>query len=60
MRGPHWHEVIAPKEAQAGRQQLLRTHRPPFGWPGDSAGRGGLPDVGHDLQGGCQDLAQTT
>ena len=26
-------------EPGAGRQQLLRTHRPPFGWPSESLGR---------------------
>ena len=49
---------VLENEPGAGRQQLLRTHRPPFGWPGDPPGRGGLPETGDDLQGGCQDLAQ--
>src|SRR5438105_11989488 len=29
-------------EPGAGWQQLLRTHRPPFGWPGGPPGRNGL------------------
>jgi hypothetical protein len=31
-------------EPRAQRQQHLRTHRPPFGWPGDPPGRSGLPE----------------
>jgi len=45
-------------EPGAGRQQLLRTHRPPFGWPGDPPGRRGLPGQGRRPQALCQVLTR--
>ena|SRR5579871_5020014 len=45
-------------EPRAGRQLLLQTHRPPFGWPSESPGRVGSPEARRPLQPPCQDLAQ--
>src|SRR5690242_1931394 len=45
-------------EPGASRQQLLRTHRPPFGWPSELLGRVGLPEAGPAMQGPCQDSVQ--
>src|SRR5262249_50840289 len=41
-------------EPGASRQQLLRTHCPPFGWPSKLPGRVGLPEASPAVQGRCQ------
>ena len=45
-------------EPGAGRQQLLRTHRPPLGWLSESLGRLGLPEASRAVQAPCQDSVQ--
>jgi hypothetical protein len=37
-------------EPSAWRQQQLWIHRPPFGWPSDPPGRGGLPEASRAVQ----------
>ena len=51
---------VLENEPGAGWQQLLRTHRPPFGWPSESPGRVGLPDASRALQARCQDFSKQT
>jgi hypothetical protein len=45
-------------EPVAGRQQLLRTHRPPFGVAQRVARPGWLPEAGRAGQAPCQDSVQ--
>ena len=49
---------VLENEPGASRQQLLRTHRPPFRWPGELPGRVRLPEASRTVQGRCQDSVQ--